>query len=1776
MSEHESIAVIGMAANLPKSPDLEAFWQNLVNGVECMTDLSYEDVLARGEAPDQLRNPRYVFRRPLMVDMEYFDAELFGMTPREAELRDPQHRLFLQTCFSALEHAGHDPARYPGSVGLYAGINENRYVDLHLRPDRNLVDTVGGLAVDIANHPDYVTTFTSYKLGLRGPSMTISTACSSSLVSVHQACQALRLGECDMALAGGVEVEWPYGVGYVYVPGSIHSSNGYCRPFDVRADGTVFGSGVGAVLLKRTEDAIADGDTIYAVIRGSAVNNDGADRVGFSAPSATGQAACIADALTAASVDPGSISYVEAHGTATQLGDPIEIAALGQAFRELGGEQATGFCGIGSVKSNLGHLGPASGVAGLIKTVLALHRELLPPSINFTEPNPKLGLERTPFEVVTEPRAWPRSPTVPRRAGVSSFGIGGTNAHVVLEEAPASEPDEDQRGPELLVLSASTAEALARLREKVGQHVTWSDVALRDVGHTLRAGRRAMGVREAVVADTSLAAASAFTSPADGSSLSPAEIVFAFPGQGSQHPRMALGPWTFCARFRNLLDEVLGRFSDLLGRDFHALWRAEDPAVLADTAVSQPLLFSVEYALSRFLLGMGLPVAAVIGHSLGEVVAGTVAGVFSPDDAIRIVAERARLMAAAPPGAMAAVAISPASVRELLAEGVSLAAVNGPREAVLSGPHEAIEHMMDRLAAGGIRGVRLATSHAYHSPAMADAAARFTEVLATVRLAEPTVPLVSCATGGSAEAGQLTEPAFWADQITTPVLFSDATKALLAAAKDTLVLEVGPGTALTNLIRTTPAARHRRATARPLLGRHRDPRAEYATVLRLLGELWQGGGSLDLSALSVPSARRIALPGYPFDRRRHFVDRPATPDGDHEVTQAAGTDSPAEAAEVAGERTGQYALHQVTWTRASVTVQRVEAGPAEDALALLPSDPDAARRMLAVMQRSGMRPVRVRTPNARSGSDPQVDVTDRDAVFDLVATYASRGTLPRTIVHGLLLAERDEFDGDQSAGLTSLLWLIQALARHRGTLGGSELRLVVLTRNGADVTGAETVDPARAMVSGLLHTARLEIDGLRCELIDVGARSDPDLLVHVITRGREPHEPHEPHVAIRGTDLWLPALRELDGLFPRQSLMRRGVYLITGGLGALGRLAAQSLADTGLEPRVALLGRSAGLADPAVTDFVADLEMSGAEVEVLAADVADQGQLEAAISRIHERFGPINGVLHAAGVAGDGLLELRRADQVGAVLRPKVEGGLLLHRLLAGEPTLHFVVHFGSQAALGGLVGSGDYAAANAYLNALAQSHAGDDCHVVSVNWPGWAGAGMAARSTLAGEAAAGDARHVVVGTWTGAEWFLDEHRVAGVPVLPGAGYLDLILTTATRTGLFPPDRPATVDELTFLDPLAVPAETEVAIQFAAVDRRLQATVLSRPTGGPQWRRHATANLRSDPVTPEDVDPTDFEAHLVAGSAVGVDTDGSIVRFGPRWQAVDSAVRDGGDIWASLRLSEKYHGDLDRALAHPALVDLATSVAAHRVDRPYLPFHYREAVLFRPLPAEVYVRNRTVTPAGEVLVVDVSVHDRSGAEVLRINGFTMRPVDADAFERAVTATPEESGPTAGLLPPREGAALLMRIIQSATPATVAVRRRGEPLDGYLLLDRRTAQVRSAVATVTTPPEPAARPSPGRREAPGETAPAAVPAAVPAGGDSVEDRIRAVWQQLLGMTDVADDVDFFDIGGSSLDAVQMVARIKRDLGVQLSVATVFEMGTIRQLADEVQRLGVHLP
>ncbi|WP_049793025.1 MULTISPECIES: type I polyketide synthase [Mycobacteriaceae] len=881
-----------MAGRFPGARSLTGFWDNLRNGTESIVTLSEDELRANGVSDKALANHNYVRRAALLDGIEEFDAGFFGFTPLAARTMDPQHRLFLQTAWHALEDAGYRPGELEGSVGVYGTSTTSGYLlhNLMSHYDPNLIIGQGVsfemVNLSLQNDKDYLATRVAHQLNLRGPALSVQTACSSALVAVHLACQSILGGECDMALAGGSSLRVPHHVGYWHEPGSMVSGTGHCRPFDVRADGTIFASGVGVVVLKALEAAVDDGDHIHAVIRGSALNNDGATKMTYAAPTAAGQADVIAEAHAVAEVDAATISYVESHGTGTPLGDPIEIEGLRQAFA-VSEEPRSGPCYVGSVKSNIGHLESAAGIASLIKTILCLQHRAIPATLHYTSPNPELHLDDGPFEIRSEYGPWEADGI--RRAGVSSFGVGGTNAHVIVEEWPADEPAgaAPRPGPEVLLLSARTSEALQQGRKELASALTAGDSeapALPDVAHSL-ATRHAYNLRlAAVVADRADAAAVLTAEESenvfigegvsDDAAATADRVVFLFPGQGAQHIGMARGLYDTEPVFAEYFDRCVAGFDAELGFDLRAVIFDGTSRDLERTDRTQPALFTVEYALAKLVESYGVRPAAVVGHSIGEYAAATIAGVFDLDTAIKVVAMRARLMHAAPRGVMVAVPISADAVGAYLTGEVDLAAVNDPDGCVVAGAEDAIREFSETLKQAGVNARRVRTSHAFHSRLMDSMISEFTAFLSRQTLNEPRIPVLSNLTGTWLAPSEATNPATWARSVRATVRFADEIDTLLDEPHRVLV-EVGPGATLTASAARNPkfAGGHR---AVRLMRHHAQNRDDRDAFLLALGQLWAAGVEVDWAGLRGDyQPKRVTVPGYPFERQRHWLEHNA-------------------------------------------------------------------------------------------------------------------------------------------------------------------------------------------------------------------------------------------------------------------------------------------------------------------------------------------------------------------------------------------------------------------------------------------------------------------------------------------------------------------------------------------------------------------------------------------------------------------------------------------------------------------------------------------------------------------------------------------------------------------------------------------------------------------------------------------------------------------------------------------------------------------------------------
>jgi phthiocerol/phenolphthiocerol synthesis type-I polyketide synthase E len=1760
----DAIAIVGMACRFPDAADPDTFWRNLVDGRESVRRLDRDALLRAGERAEVVDAAGYVPAGLVLDGHDTFDAAFFGLSPREARVMDPQHRHFLECAWSALEDAGHRPTDVDRQIGVFAGSGQNAYLLRNVLGHAALVQEMGEFLVrHTGNDKDFLATRVSYHLDLRGPSLNVQTACSTSLVALHLACQSLLNGECDLALAGGSTIEVPHGVGYTWRDGEIRSPDGHCRPFDAAAAGTVFGSGCGVVVLRRLADALADGDRIRAVVLGTAINNDGAGKAGYLAPSVDGQAQCIAEAIGVAGIEPSTIGYIEAHGTGTRIGDPIEVAALTQAF----GDVPPGRCGIGSVKANIGHLDTAAGVAGVIKVALALERGVLPPTINFTAPNPEIDFGATPFRVVDRPRSWPDL-GAPRRAGISSLGVGGTNAHAVLEQAPPQSAPVGPAAPRsVLVVSARTPDAAraaaARLAERL--EVGLPD-RLDDVAWTLREGRVAFEHRIAVAAaDAPSAAHRLRTARPVRAASGPLQLVFAFPGQGSQQPGMGRELYRVDADYRVAFDRGLDGLRRLGRGDVIEALHAEpgDAAAgarLRDTRITQPALFCVAYAMAQALLAKGLRPAALVGHSLGELVAACLAGVFELDAALALVCRRGELIAGLPAGRMVAVPLSRDAVEPLLGEGVAVAAVNAPEQCVCAGPPDAMAAFEERLRALGHAARPLETSHAFHS-AMLDPilpAFRDAVIAARPRAVDPSRGrILSTLDGDWLDPARAASADYWVAHLRRPVDFAGS----LARLRDlgpTMVVDVGPGRTMATLVAAAlPEARVVAAAPDP-----RQADTEIDGFFGLAGALWTHGAPVDWTAWRQPTrGRRVPLPTYPFEARRHWLDRvhAAVP-----VEPAAQPASP-------GRRDPAQAVQGVDWRLAP------------------PAPPAAPRpRILVLADRHGVGAAAAAALQAGGATVTVVGPLRADAeaggIDDLLAGLAPG--LSQVICCAPLDIVRGDAAGARTLVFDAPLWLAQRAEALAGA--AADLELVLVTAQAQAAGGHGAVDPAQALVAGVARTVDRELTGVRARWIDLDAaasRRPADAGALLAQEACASDAP--PLVAWRGGRRLRPAFVDLPlSDTARPALRPGGTYLVTGAWGGVGRALARHLAvrwraHLVLVSRRAVppaAQREACLAAAAPGDplrarilWVRQLERHAARVDTVAADVADGDGLLDALRALGVTR--LDGVFHAAGTLDDGPMATKTLAAAHRVLHPKVGGVLGLQRLLALQP--QFMLHFSSVSARIGAPGQVDYTAANAFVDAWAEAAEADlgETRQVSIGLGPLRDAGMAhahavGRGLAVGLPADADpVDHPLLTAMTRPSpsgwavhgllaadtcWMLDQHRLrSGAAILPATAFLDLV-AIAWRAG--GGTLPWCLRDATLSAPLVLEGRAQclLSVAFERLDAgRVAVRVSSRRSGDTEPLDHVTATLHSGmadvaPLPPAADDPV----------AVDEPVRHPLLVFGPQWACLSSMEVGARDARLTLALPDPT-GLQDHPL-HAALLDIAVGGAQGRLGAgldlaSLVPSRYGVLEVRAALPGRIVsrVHGRVIADA---LHLDVDIEDEAGSCLVRVRDLVLRPARLGRSPRAVTASASAPGrPAATPLAHEDGLSepelirAVERVLAHRTPAWVAVA-------AHDLADFAAAVRAHATAPAAAPGEAVHRmPRPAI-----DTVHAA-----PAG--AVETAIAAAWEAVLEIAGIGADDDFFELGGHSLLLTRLLSRLRRDHQIDIPLEPAFATPTIRAWA-----------
>ncbi|WP_167784702.1 type I polyketide synthase [Ramlibacter rhizophilus] len=1784
------IAIVGMAGRFPGARNVGELWRLLREGREATEWPDDEALLAAGVSEAELADPQYVRATLPLADMEMFDAGFFGFSKRDAAVLDPQHRHFLECAWEALEDAGHPPEKFDGAIGVFGGCGMQAYMAYNLLTNAPLLQSMGlFLLRHTGNDKDFLTTRVSYLLDLKGPSVGVQTACSTSLVAVHMAAQSLLSGECDMALAGGASIELPHRRGYRWADGEILAPDGHCRAFDDEAAGTLFGSGAGIVVLRRLEDALRDGDHVYAVIRGSAINNDGSGKAGYLAPSVDGQARAAVEALAVADVDPASVGYIEAHGTGTPVGDPIEVAALAQAY----GDAPQGGVGLGSIKTNIGHLDTAAGVASLIKVCLALRHGLLPATLNFQRANSRFQDALRPFHVNDQPRPWPRGER-PRRAAVNSLGVGGTNAHVVLEEPPLRQRagdagDAGEPGWQVFTLSARSAASLAALRER------WQAFAaepppefdLADAAFTTQEGRRAFPHRLALVARDLDGLRAALKGPVPGrpsaasgvAGRTAPPVVFLFPGGGAHFPGAGRDLLRYAA-FRAAVDECIAALPadapPQLGQRLFAgePGHAEDVAWLEAPVNAIPALFILEYALGRLWLSWGVKPAAMMGHSAGEYAAACLAGVLSLPDALRIVVLRGRLFEKAPRGGMLSVDLPRDQLAPLVDElGLDIAAVNAPDLCLVSGAPDRLAVLKERLAQQGVEARRLHIDVAAHSRLLDGILDEFREGIRGIALKPPQIPILSSLSGEWITPERPLEGDYWARHLREPVQFARGISRLMAELPDCVLLETGPGQGLGSLARHNGAG-----TGHPVLasGRKADEAdGDVPALLASAGVLWTRGLALDWSALrGEQPRRRIPLPTYAFEHERHWI----------EAGRMATEPAPQEAS---AEASGPKRLASLDdWFRAPQwQPQPAPQGPAPGRWLLLGAEVPIAAALRQTLQAQGAQVLAVESGPTFERRSPEAfacDLGRPEQLAQLLETLEGEGRWPQRVLHfgALLGAGEGAFAAQRAGAFDQPVAFAQAL--QQADLS-QPLELLLVTRGSQGVEGHAPVAPAQALALGPCRVIPRELPQVRARLVDLDPGASPEDSAPQLLAEAAATDAGD-LAAWRAGKRWQPRTVRLPA--PQAGVAQRlrdgGVYLITGGLGGIGLELADFLARRH-KGRLALVGRRGfapraqwpALAARAATDpqgrvaaRLIAMEEVGGQVLCLRADVLDRASMAEALEACRRELGPVEGVFHAAGEMADAPLATKPLADMHRLMAGKAEGAQLLHALLP-PGALRFFAVFSSTSVELGPPGQVDYVAANAMLEALALSR--PDGWVL--RWGVWADVGMAARADAGSAQAAPDAPplHPLLGWRADAEgavvfetlldparlWVLDEHRVGGRAVLPGTGYLEI--ARAALAALHP-GVPMELESLSFEEGMVFeqgPRRMQVRLQ--AGEDGYDFLVRSRGADDAGWTDHARAGLK--PFLGTLVPAPAPAGPWQAGRAPQARS--TALAFGPRWGNLARMRLAQRSAVAELVLPDAFRADLPTWGAHPALADMAATFGLHlleegeREQRLWVPVSVDRVRWIAPLTPEITSRvELRGRPGHGVASFDVSLHGPDGAPLATFEGFTLRAIDPAQLSAPRAAS--------GQRPAALAQALRENGIRAQDAPAVFERLFSLDAPQLTVSSVELRSVRSLMApTAQRAPAVPARP----REAGAPDEAALTP---------TEQALAQVWRELLGIEQVGRGDDFFALGGHSLVAVRLFARLRKQFGADLPLATLFEAPTLGQLAALVAQHGTSVP
>ncbi|MDR0619021.1 MAG: acyltransferase domain-containing protein [Bacteroidales bacterium] len=1815
MDNFQKIAIIGMDCRIPGASNIDEFWQNLLEGKESITVFTKEELLEADESLKDINSPNYISRRGIVNGVDMFDAAFFGFTPREAELLDPQHRLFIECCYHALEDAGYAEHGNDIRVGVFGGAGTAWYLnDIYNNPSvRKYAD---GTSIVTGSDRDYLTTRVSYKFNLMGPSLDVQSACSSAMASIVLGMQSLIDYQSDMILAGGVSVTYPEKKGYLYVPGSLDSADGSCRPFDKKASGTAFSRGCGVILMKRLEDAIKDGDLIYAVIRGGAINNDGSHKVGYTAPGIEGQKQAIIEAIERAGISAEDITMVEAHGTATPVGDPIEVTSLSESFRNYTDKKQ--YCALGSVKSNIGHTDAASGVVSVIKTALSLKYAKIPASINYSEPNPKIDFENSPFFVNTELRQWQDSERI---ALVNSFGVGGTNACLVLEQPPVANNEplakEKPHKEHFIALSAVQKESLDQYIKNIREFVRNEDVCLEDIAYNSLIWRKHYKYRAFIPFFDKkdflkrLETASAVKRHSLQEENRPA--VFMFPGQGNQYPEMGRELYQQYSVFRSVVDECANILKDLVQFDIREILypkevTAEIEARLNQTEVTQPALFVTSYAQAILLRSWGIEPQYLMGHSVGEYVAAAFSGIFSLKDALKAVSLRAKIVQALPGGAMCAVLINEEDFLPLLPKTSSIGVVNYPGLCVVSGPFGDIETLERKLSEKKIFNKRLPTSHAFHSPMMEPILDDFRKVMETIPLNKPSIPIISTVTGNVLTDEQATSADYWVTHVRNTVRFGNAVTTALSL-RNMVFVEVGPGQSLESAVkRQLP-----KETMHSVLGTMRTPVMEISDteyLVTAVGFLWAYGITVNSEKYFENNYARMRFPLYPYNRKQYIIKRQKKTEVQAE-----------EEKDIKNTDISQW-VYLPSWKK-TANSHILFAAQKDTVLKTADNSTEEQQNVYLILQDSigigkemeellkDKNAVYVQQGNRFEKQDSthyKINPAEKNDYENLFESIKKDGIIPSHAIHLWNVTKEKQppcleiCSMAEEIAFYSPLYLEQAFISQNWL---QKIHILFVTNGVFAIGGTRVESPLKVLAIGPARVMNNEFKHVVSHLTDIDIMSD---IKHTaLSLLYEVQLNNYSTVALRDGERWEESFEKTAYPKDRSALPQfkeNGVYVITGGTGGLGLVFAKHIASKVkatiiLTYRTSLPEREkwAKYISENPTDYITEkiqdiisMEEKGSSVILFKAEVDNEKEMKDLSEYIKNKYGKITAVFHTAGSAGGGIIALKTKEMANEVLKAKTRGTLLIDKYLESD----YVVYFSSVTAILGESSRVDYCGANSFIDAYSfYKNSIKPGSAYSINWDSWSKVGMAARweetqarnrkkiylnekSYISGlhSISKNEVEEIYqVGFGKETEWIYKEHKIDGQWTVVGTFIIDIFARYAKDKFS---SSAVIISDLYFLKPIYIDKNEHPNFRLYAMPEngkiRVNFCSLSIDKQADKWNIMATAIISKGNMSAENI-----SIESAVNNFGGVELKSRMFRkvvitgkeslsYSDRWMNVEKKFRNKNNFIVKQTLDKRFKDDFANHIVHPSMLDVSVANIFTDLGQKntvqenrsvFFPFHYNSIKIYKPFGNPVYSFITSLTDMDsdtKTAVFDGKIYNNNGEIIAEIDKYSLVSVGDNTGNNISSSTVVKTNKqdSESDIMPLEGVEIFDRIIFYNNGTNVVV----TPYNLFRKI-KENGEEKKKDDTVEEEATTYERPDLSTEyEAP---------------SNEIEETIAKIWGQVLGIGKIGINDNFNELGGNSLLAIQTMSNISSAFSIALPIDVFKNSPTIKQLGEQIMAL-----